>query len=91
MAQLGRPSNKSKAAKKTEGGTALHTYENLGDGWAFLISFLRWYPDMLLDLLRADDADYELTLIQRVFLRAKARYQFCGIMACRGATNPTLP
>lgn len=87
MAQLGRPSNKSKAAKKTEGGTALHTYENLGDGWAFLISFLRWYPDMLLDLLRAEDADYELTLIQRVFLRAKARYQFCGIMACRGATK----
>ena len=84
---MARPSNMTKARTKTEGGAALAQYEMLGDGWPFLISFLRWFPDMVLDLFRADDADYELTLIQRIFLRAKARYQYCGIMACRGATK----
>jgi hypothetical protein len=84
---MARPTNAAKAATKTEGADALRQYEKLGDGWPFLISFLRWYPDMLLDLFRAEDADYELTLIQRIFLRLKARYQYCGIMACRGATK----
>lgn len=83
----GRTSNIVKARTKTEGASARMQYEQLGDGWPFLISFLRWFPDMLLDLFRAEDADYELTLIQRIFLRAKARYQYCGIMACRGATK----
>lgn len=84
---MGRPSNVALVSQKKEGAAALYQYDQLGDGWAFLISFLRWFPDMLLDLFRAEDADYELTLLQRVFLRAKARYQFCGIMACRGATK----
>ena len=85
--KMGRPTNLSKAQARTESAAAVYQYENLGDGWPFLISFFRWFPDMLLDLFRADDADYELTLIQRIFLRAKARYQYCGIMACRGATK----
>lgn len=62
-------------------------YDGLGDGWGFLISFWRWFPDMLCDLSRSDEADYELTLLQRVFMRAKARYQYCDITACRGATK----
>lgn len=84
---MSKPSNLTRVRTKTEDTAALQQYESLGDGWPFLISFLRWFPDMLLDLFRAPDADYELTLIQRVFLRAKARYQRCGIMACRGATK----
>lgn len=62
-------------------------YDNLGDGWIFLISFMRWYPDFLLDLLRSEDADYTLTLIQRVMIRAKARHQYCDITGCRGLTK----
>lgn len=62
-------------------------YDNLGDGWTFLISFMRWYPDFLLDLLRSDDADFTLTLIQRVVIRAKARNQYCDITGCRGLTK----
>lgn len=62
-------------------------YENLGDGWAFLISFMRWFPDFIQDLFRSDDADFELSLLQRVFMRAMARNQYCDITACRGATK----
>ncbi len=62
-------------------------YDNLGDGWMFLISFMRWYPDFLLDLLRSEDADYTLTLIQRVIIRSKARHQYCDITGCRGLTK----
>lgn len=85
MAKMGRPTKQEKMEEKD--GLARWQYDAFGDGWAFLISFMRWYPDMLLDLLRAEDADYELTLIQRMMLRAEARYQYCGIMACRGATK----
>ena len=62
-------------------------YDNLGDGWIFLISFMRWYPDFLLDLLRSEDADYDLSLIQRMVIRAKARHQYCDITGCRGMTK----
>lgn len=62
-------------------------YDNLGDGWIFLISFMRWYPDFLLDLLRSEDADYDLSLIQRMVIRAKARNQYCDITGCRGMTK----
>ncbi len=62
-------------------------YDNLGEGWIFLISFMRWFPDMLQDIMHSEDADYELSLLQRVFMRAKARYQYCDITACRGATK----
>lgn len=62
-------------------------YDNLGDGWIFIISFMRWYPDFLLDLLRSEDADYSLTLIQRIVIRAKARHQYCDITGCRGMTK----
>lgn len=66
---------------------AAYQYENLGDGWPLFIAICRWWPDFLFDLFRADDADYELTLIQRVIMRAKARYQYCDITGCRGLTK----
>lgn len=62
-------------------------YENIGEGWAFLISFARWFPDFLQDLFRSEEADYDLSLLQRVFMRAMARHQYCDITACRGATK----
>lgn len=62
-------------------------YDNLGEGWNFIISFARWFPDFLLDVCRGEDADYELSLIQRIVMRAKARYQYCDIIGCRGLTK----
>lgn len=61
-------------------------YEN--DSWAFLISFFRWYPDVLCDILRSPDAKYKNEeLIQRVMMRAFARYQFVDITGCRSLTK----
>ena len=58
------------------------------ESWAFLISFWRWYPDHLLDLLRGPDAKYKTEeLIQRVMMRAFARYQFVDITGCRSLTK----
>lgn len=62
-------------------------YNNVGDGMAFLVSFIRWFPDFLLDLYHADDAEFDLTMLQRMILRTKARYQYCDITGCRGATK----
>ena len=55
--------------------------------WALLISFFRFYPDFLLDLLRAKNAEYGLELIQRVMLRVQARYGLTYITGCRGLTK----
>lgn len=62
-------------------------YDNMGDGFPLLISFIRWFPDFLLDLYRDDEAEYELALIQRMIMRAKARNIYCDITGCRGATK----
>lgn len=62
-------------------------YENLGEGWPYLIALFRFFPDFFLDLFHADSADYDLSLIQRVFLRINANYQYVDITACRGATK----
>lgn len=88
MAQsFGRPSNMAIATAAKYDPRQQWLYEQVGDGWGLLISFMRWFPDFLFDLLRAEDADYELTLIQRIVMRAKARYQYCDITGCRGMTK----
>lgn len=59
------------------------------DSWALLISFFRWYPDIFLDVFRGPDARYDRTLIQRVLLRASARYQDYDVTGCRGIGKTT--
>ncbi len=72
--------------KKVTADRDYSSYEN--DSWAFLISFFRWYPDQLLDLLRSPTADYKNEeLIQRVMMRAFSRYQFVDITGCRSLTK----
>ncbi len=63
------------------------SYDNLGDGWILLIALFRLFPDFLADALWNDEADFKLSMIQRVFLRINARYQYVDITACRGATK----
>ena len=62
-------------------------YENLGEGWPYLIALFRWFPDFLLDLFHREDADFDLAFIQRIFLRINANYQYTDTTACRGATK----
>ena len=62
-------------------------YSNTGDGFPYLIALFRWFPDFLLDLFHNENADYDLTFIQRIFLRINANYQYADITACRGATK----
>lgn len=67
---------------------ALSYEEKINESWALLISFWRWYPDALCDLLRSDEADYKNEeLIQRVMMRAFARYKYVDITGCRGLTK----
>lgn len=84
---FGRPSNKERAQVGKYDEYANYQYEQCGDGWGLLISICRWFPDFLFDLFRAEDADYELTMLQRIVMRTKARYQYCDITGCRGMTK----
>lgn len=62
-------------------------YEDLGDGWPYLIALFRFFPDFMLDLFHAEGADYDLSFIQRLFLRINANNDVADITACRGATK----
>jgi len=59
------------------------------DAWFFLISFFRWYPDVMGDIFRSDEAQYQWELIQRVMIRAFERNQYVDITGCRSATKTT--
>lgn len=63
--------------------------EYCNDSWALLLSFFRWYPDIMQDVFRSDSAKYELPLIHRVILRAFARYQFTDVTGSRGLGKTT--
>lgn len=62
-------------------------YDNLADGWPLLIALFRLFPDFMADALWNETADFKLGLIQRIFMRINARYQYVDITACRGATK----
>ena len=62
-------------------------YDNLAEGWPLLIALFRLFPDFMADALWNDAADFRLELIQRIFMRINARYQYVDITACRGATK----
>jgi hypothetical protein len=62
-------------------------YDDLGDGLPYLIALFRYFPDFFLDLFHSEYADYDLSFIQRIFLRINANYQYVDITACRGATK----
>jgi hypothetical protein len=67
--------------------TLLATYDEVGEGMPYLIALFRFFPDFFLDIFHSDDADFELTFIQRIFLRINANYTYADITACRGATK----
>ena len=85
--KMGRPAGQDPTTKMLPNDETKTLCEQVGDGWGLFISFCRWYPDFLLDLLRSDEADYELTFIQRIILRVNARYELCDIQGCRSLTK----
>lgn len=54
---------------------------------ALIISFFRWYPDLFYDIIRSKNAKYKLELVQRLMLRAWARYRNVYITGARGLTK----
>ena len=57
------------------------------DAWCLLISYWRWYPDALLDILRDENAENALEWIQRLIIRAFARYREVIITGSRSLTK----
>ena len=57
------------------------------DSAALIISFFRWYPDYLADMLRDENARYGLELPQRLMMRIDARYRNVYITGSRGLTK----
>ena len=71
-----------------EGAPTQLDYENFdAEAWGLLISYWRFYPDKFLDIMEGENSKYEITLIQRVFLRAYARYQQFFGTGSRGMTK----
>lgn len=62
-----------------------YSYQTIGDGWLLFAAAVRWFPDFLLDLMRSDDASYQLPILHRINMRAKANYQYVDLTECRGA------
>lgn len=64
------------------------TYENFDPkAWGLLISFWRYYPDKFLDIMEGESSKYEIQPIQRIFMRANARYPQVFETASRGTTK----
>lgn len=62
-----------------------YSYESLGEGWALFMAACRWFPDFLADLCRDDEANYDLPVLHRINMRAKANYQYVDLTEGRGA------
>lgn len=71
--------------KKTD--TSRDYREIDADAWCLLVSFWRWYPDALLDILRAETCENDLEFIQRIILRVFARFREAIITGCRSLTK----
>ena len=73
----------------TKKPTQERNYAEMEDAWwAFLVWVARWYPDKLADIFRSDDSDFKtLELVQRIMLRAYARYTDVAITGTRGMTK----
>ena len=55
--------------------------------WSARIAYYREYPDKFLDDMQAEDADFSLNILQRIYLRARLRYKNSFLSATRGSTK----
>ena len=71
-----------------EGAPEQFNYDNFDPkAWGLLISYWRFYPDKFLDIMEGESTKYETPPIQRIFMRADARYQNVFETASRGTTK----
>lgn len=64
------------------------SYEEIdAESWCLLISYWRWYPDALLDILRDENAENDLEWIQRLIIRVFARFREAMITGSRSLTK----
>lgn len=71
-----------------EGAPRQLNYENFDPkAWGLLISYWRYYPDEFLDMMEGETSKYEVGILQRVFMRAYARYEQVFNTASRGTTK----
>lgn len=73
--------------KQTRAGVDYDKYAT--PEWALLISFFRWYPDVLEDLCEGERAEYSNSLMNRVTKRYMARYTETFTYASRGYGKTT--
>lgn len=69
-----------------------HDYRGYSDewwqGWAFIAWVARWFPDKIADIFRSEESDFRyLEIIQRIMMRAFARYADVAITGTRGMTK----
>jgi hypothetical protein len=57
--------------------------------WALLISFFRFYPDIMEDICKGDNAEFSNSIINRVMKRYMARYQETFTTGSRGIGKTT--
>ena len=64
------------------------SYENFDPkSWGLLLSYWRFYPDKFLDIMEGETTKYETAIIQRLFMRAYARYLLVFGTGSRGMTK----
>lgn len=73
--------------KQTRAGVDYDKYATAE--WALLISFFRWYPDVLEDICEGERAEYSNSLMNRVTKRYMARYTETFTYASRGYGKTT--
>lgn len=71
-----------------EGAPRQLNYENFDPkAWGLLISYWRAYYDKFLDIMEGETSKYEVGIIQRILIRAYARYQQIFVTGSRGVTK----
>ena len=64
------------------------SYKNFDPkSWGLLISYWRFYPDKFLDMMEGESSKYETQLMQRINMRANARYPMVFETESRGMTK----
>lgn len=87
MATNYRYSNGHYVRKSARQGVDYSDFTN--ECWALLLSFWRFYPDILEDMTEADNREYSNSLINRVMKRAMAREQEVFVTGARGLGKTT--
>lgn len=71
-----------------DGAPTQLNYDNFDPkAWGLLVSYWRFYPDKFLDMMEGESSKYEVSLIQRMFMRIDARYARNFKTGSRGITK----